>query len=88
MMEQAISLYDVHYVHRIVIGNYNPEVQPDENKYKEQLKELNQCLSSVPKGKIIGQEKNFFILNIGEHQIVMQYMVYHIGFQYKPYWLK
>lgn len=33
-------------------------------------------------------EKNFYILNIGEHQVVMQYIVYHIGFERKPYWLK
>lgn len=86
-MERASSLYDVQYVHRIILGNDDPEVQPNEEKYKKQVKMLNRCLNSVPKGKIIGQEKNFYILNIGEHQVVMQYIVYHIGFERKPYWL-
>jgi hypothetical protein len=27
-------------------------------------------------------------LNIGEHQLVMQYIVYHVGFTRKPAWLK
>lgn len=86
-MKNAVSLYDMNYVHRLVLGNDNPEAQPDEQKYKKQLKLLNRCLSDTPKGKIIGQEKNFYILNIGEHQVVMQYIVYHIGFSRKPYWL-
>lgn len=82
------SLYDVQYVYRLVVGNDNPEHQPDEEKYKKQIQQLNRCLSETPKGRIIGQEKNFYILNIGEHQVVMQYIVYHIGFERKPYWLK
>ncbi len=81
------SQSDVKYVHRLVVGNSDPEKQPDENLYNEQLKLLNRCLSDYPKGKIIGQEKNFYILNIGEHQVVMQYIVYHIGFLRKPDWL-
>ena len=82
------SLYDVQYVYRLVVGNDNPERQPDEEKYKKQIQQLNRCLSETPKGRIIGQEKNFYILNNGEHQVVMQYIVYHIGFERKPYWLK
>ena len=82
------SLYDVQYVYRLVVGNDNPERQPDEEKYKKQIQQRNRCLSETPKGRIIGQEKNFYILNIGEHQVVMQYIVYHIGFERKPYWLK
>jgi hypothetical protein len=79
---------DIQYVHRIVIGNDNPEQPPDEAKYKQQLALLNRCLNDYPKGKIIGQEKNFYLLNIGEHQLVMQYIVYHVGFTRKPAWLK
>jgi hypothetical protein len=32
-------------------------------------------------------EKNFNLLNIGEHQVVLQSLVYHIGFSRKPIWL-
>ena len=86
-MSKGNSLYDVGYVYRLVLGNNNPEMQPNEELYEKQSALLNKCLTSSPKGKIIGQEKNFYILNIGEHQVVMQYIVYHIGFERKPYWL-
>lgn len=49
------SLYDVQYVYRLVVGNDNPERQPDEEKYKKQIQQLNRCLSETPKGRIIGQ---------------------------------
>lgn len=88
VVNNTFSLTDIRYVHRVVVGNDNPEVQPDEEKYKRQLEYLNQCLNEYPKGKIIGQEKNFFLLNIGEHQVVMQYIVYHVGFVRKPEWIK
>lgn len=88
MVQNSFSLSDVKYVHRVVVGNSNPEAAPDEGKYEEQLQELNRCLNDFPKGRIIGQEKNFFLLNIGEHQIVMQYIVYHVGFERKPQWIK
>ena len=89
MVDNNIFSYtDVKYIHRVVVGNDNPEQQPDEAKYNNQLDFLNRCLNDFPKGKIIGQEKNFYILNIGEHQVVMQYIVYHIGFARKPSWIE
>lgn len=87
MSSDINSNMDITYVHRVIVGNDNPEQQNDEEKYKNQLALLNRCLSESPKGKIIGQEKNFYILNIGEHQVVMQYIVYHVGFRRKPQWL-
>lgn len=87
MSSEVFSNTDITYVHRIVVGNDDPEQQPDEEMYKRQIALLNRCLSESPKGKIIGQEKNFYILNIGEHQIVMQYLVYHVGFRRKPAWI-
>ena len=87
MSSDITSNMDITYVHRVIVGNDNPEEQNDEEKYKNQLALLNRCLSESPKGKIIGQEKNFYILNIGEHQVVMQYIMYHVGFRRKPQWL-
>lgn len=86
-MADTFSVSDVGYVHRVVIGNEDPEKQPDEEKFQKQSALLNKCLSEYPKGRIIAQEKNFYILNIGEHQVVMQYVTYHIGFPRKPPWL-
>lgn len=88
VVQNTFSLTDIRYVHRVVVGNDNPETQPDEEKYGKQLQQLNQCLNGYPKGKIIGQEKNFYLLNIGEHQVVMQYIVYHVGFERKPAWVQ
>lgn len=82
------SLSDLGYVHRVIVGCNNPELMVDEEKTKKQIHEVNRCLTEYPKGKIIGIEKNFFILNIGEHQTVVQYLVYHIGFKRKPDWIK
>jgi len=88
VVQDTFSLTDLRYVKRVVVGNDNPETQPDEEKYKKQMEYLNRSLNEYPKGKIIGQEKNFFLLNVGEHQIVMQYIVYHVGFERKPQWIK
>lgn len=87
-MKEAFSLTDVKFIKRVVVGNDNPENAPDEKKYKEQMDFLNKCLKEVPRGKIVGQEKNFYLLNLGEHQVVMQYIVYHVGFERKPCWMK
>lgn len=80
------SLTDYRFVVRYVVGNRDAEKLPDEKVMEKQMKELNEALSRG--GRIIAQEKNFFILNIGEHQVVSQYIVYHVGFERKPYWIK
>ena len=82
------DLTDVGYVKRIVVGRDDPERVHSEEEVQQAADLLNRCLSETPKGKIIGLEKNFSILNIGEHQVVLQFMVYHIGFPRKPFWLE
>lgn len=82
----AYSLNDYRFVARYVVGNRDAEKLPDEKVMEKQMGELNLALSRG--GRIIAQEKNFFILNIGEHQVVSQYIVYHVGFERKPYWIK
>ena len=87
-MAKPFDISEVGYVKRIVIGNQDPEKSVDEEIIQKQTDLLNRCLSDSPKGRIVGQEKNFYLLNIGEHQVVMQYVVYHIGFVRKPVWLQ
>jgi hypothetical protein len=82
------DLTDVGYVKRITIGSENPEKMRTEAEIQQAVDLLNRCLSDTPKGTILGVEKNFSILNVGEHQVVLQCMVYHIGFARKPYWLE
>lgn len=85
--KEVFDISSVGYVKRIVIGNNNPEKATDERTIQKQIDLLKRCLTEYPKGKIIGIERNFFILNIGEHQVVMQYSVYHLGFKRKPNYL-
>lgn len=75
-MTKPFDVSAVGYVKRVVIGNTDPEKTVNEEDIEKQRQLLNRCLSDSPRGRIIGQEKNFYLLNIGEHQVVMQYIVY------------
>lgn len=86
-MQKVFDLSCVGFVKRIIVGNNNPEKVTTDAEIEKQVNLLNKCLQEYPKGKIIGIERNFFILNIGEHQVIMQYTVYHVGFKRKPDWL-
>lgn len=72
------------FVKRIVIGNDNPQNMRTEAEVQEAMDLVNKCLSGLPRGFIIGIEKNFALYNIGEHQVILQYLVYNIGFERKP----
>ncbi len=82
-----IDLSDVSFVKRIVVGSNNATDLQSEEKIAEAMALLNRCLSESPKGKIIGMEKSFNILQVGEHNVVLQWITYHIGFPRQPYWL-
>ncbi|MDA8231195.1 MAG: hypothetical protein M0006_07645 [Magnetospirillum sp.] len=82
------DLTDVGYIKRITVGSTDPEKLAAEEEVRVSADLLNRCLSEPPRGRIIGIEKNFAVLNIGEHQVVLQSMVYHVGFARKPYWLE
>ena len=81
------DLTDVRYVKRIAVGTSDPSQVLSEQDIRESMDLLNRCLTGVPAGKIIGIEKSFKILNVGEHQAVLQWLVYHVGFARKPAWL-
>jgi hypothetical protein len=82
------DLTDVKYVKRIAIGSTDPERLTPEEEIEKQSELLNKCISPTGRGHIIGIEKTFSLLNIGEHQVVLQVQIYHIGFARKPYWLE
>ena len=83
----VFDLTDVRYVKRILVGSDNPEKLRSNDEVEQAVALLNRCLNDTPPGRIIGIEKNFSILNIGEHQVVIQSMVYNVGFSRKPFWL-
>ena len=88
MADDRFQLSDVRFVKRIVVGSQNPSPIKSEEEIEQAMGLLNRCLTELPKGVIVGLEKSFSLLNIGEHQVVLQYTVYHVGFSRKPPWLE
>lgn len=82
-----VDLSDVTYVKRISVGSVNPNHPLTEEQLEAQMDLLNKCLSSYPKGRIIGKEISVGVYQLGEHQISMQKTTYHVGFVKKPFWL-
>lgn len=85
-----MSMFDlsgVRFVKRIVVGTDDPARIKPPAEIQEAQALLNRCLSEQPAGRIVGIEKGFVMLNVGEHQIVLQWLCYHIGFARKPHWL-
>lgn len=81
------DLTNVGYVKRIMVGSTDPEKLTPDAAVQTQAALLNRCLTETPRGRIVGIEKNFTLLNIGEHQVVLQALIYHLGFARKPHWL-
>ncbi|MFI8375552.1 hypothetical protein ACIGCH_15860 [Pseudomonas helleri] len=81
------DLTNVGYVKRIMVGSTDPEKLTPDAAVQAQAALLNRCLTETPRGRIVGIEKNFTLLNIGEHQVVLQALIYHLGFARKPHWL-
>lgn len=77
------SLFDIKYIDRIIIGNNDPTKMKTDNEINNDLIKLNDALKKG--GKIIAQDKSFTIYQIGEHQVVLQYVSYHIGYKKKPF---
>ena len=82
-----IDVSDVTYVKRIVVGSNNPADLQSEDRITTAMALVNRCLSDAPQGRIIGIEKSFSILQVGEHNVVLQWLTYHVGFTRRPYWL-
>ena len=80
-------LSDIKFVKRIVVGNSDPNQMLSDDEIQEQMDFLNRCLAESPKGSILGVDKNFMILGIGDNQVVLQSVAYHVGWKRKPYWL-
>ncbi|HEY4092363.1 MAG TPA: hypothetical protein VGN46_12680 [Luteibacter sp.] len=82
-----VDLSDVRFVKRIVVGSSNPNQMESEGQIEEARALLNRCLGDSPRGHLMATEKSFTILQIGEHQVVLQWICYHVGFMRRPAWL-
>jgi hypothetical protein len=85
--EANCGLDDVHYVKRINIGSINPNNPVNEEQQEAQMEYLNKCLNDFPRGRIIGKDIAVGVYQMGEHQITLQRVTYHIGFNRKPFWM-
>lgn len=88
MSTNNFQMTNLRFIKRIVVGNDNPQAMKTESEVEESMELVNRCISSTPRGYIINIEKSFGLYNIGEHQIVLQYAVYNIGFERKPMFLE
>ncbi len=87
MSADRFRLTDMRFIKRIVVGNDNPQNIRTEAEVQEAMDLVNRCLSGTPRGYILNVEKSFGLYNVGEHQVVLQYAVYHLGFARKPMFL-
>lgn len=87
MLNNPLELANFRFIKRIVVGNDNPDQMRSEAEIQSQMDLVNLCLGSTPRGRILGLEKNVSVRDIGGHEVIMQSLVYHIGFERKPYFL-
>lgn len=83
----SYDITDIGFVERIVIGSVTPDKIPTDEENAQQMARLNHSLQTPPKGRIIGTERSFSLVRIGEHQVVLEAVAYHIGFKRKPAWM-
>lgn len=84
--EEKTALTDIHYVKLVSIGSANPNNPLSEQGKEEQAALLNKCLNDYPKGIIIGKDITIGRYLIGEHELTMEKITYHVGFTRKPAW--
>jgi hypothetical protein len=84
MSQRPFDITDVAYIERIVVGNTDPSRMKTDEEIQADMDKVNKLLNKSPKGKIIGMEKGFAVYTIGEHQVCLQSVTYHIGFKRRP----
>jgi hypothetical protein len=68
------------------VGSVNPNNPISDQSRTEQMALLNRCLTDYPKGVIIGKDTTIGRYMVGEHELTMEKITYHIGFKRKPLW--
>lgn len=80
------ALTDIRYIKLVSVGSVNPNNPLSEQSREEQAALLNRCLNDYPKGMIIGKDVTVGRYMIGEHELTMEKVTYHVGFTRKPPW--
>ncbi len=81
-----MALTDVKYIKLVPVGSVNPNNPLSDQSREAQAALLNRCLSDYPKGIIIGKDTSIGRYLIGEHELTMERVTYHVGFPRKPAW--
>lgn len=84
--DEKMTLADVKYIKLVPVGSVNPNNPLSDQSREEQEKLLNRCLNDYPKGIIIGKDTTIGRYLIGEHELTMEKVTYHVGFSRKPAW--
>ena len=84
--EEKGALSDIRYVKLVSLGSIDPTTPFSEQAREAQTALLNKCLSGYPKGVIIGKNVAIGRYRIGEHELTMEKVTYHVGFPRKPAW--
>lgn len=84
--DEKLTLTDIKYIKLVPVGSVNPNNPLSEESREIQAKLLNRCLNDYPKGVIIGKDTTIGRYLIGEHELTMEKVTYHVGFPKKPAW--
>ncbi len=85
---EKTALTDIHYVKLVTVGSVNPNHPLSDQSREEQAALLNRCLSDYPKGVILGKDVTVGRYMLGEHELTMERVTYHVGFERKPTWME
>lgn len=83
---EKTELTDIHYVKLVPVGSVNPNNPLSDQSREQQLALLNRCLNDYPRGIILGKDITIGRYMIGEHELTMEKVTYHVGFVRKPAW--
>jgi len=86
--EEKSTLADIRYIKLVPVGSVNPNNPLSDQSKAEQAALLNRCLNDYPKGIIIGKDITVGRYMIGDHELTMEKITYHVGFERKPAWEK
>ena len=84
--DEKLTLTDIKYIKLVPVGSVNPNNPLSEESREVQAELLNRCLNDYPKGIIIGKDTTIGRYLIGEHELTMEKVTYHVGFPKKPAW--
>ncbi|MDE7477020.1 MAG: hypothetical protein K2M91_03565 [Lachnospiraceae bacterium] len=84
--KEKSALTDIRYIKLVPIGSVNPNNPLSEQAKEEQAALLNRCLNDYPKGVIIGKDISVGRYLLGEHELTMEKITYHVGFTRRPTW--